>query len=349
MPESVTDVKPEVASSATQTGETPPGVTATVTPPSPDAGLEKVIRDTFNKSESSTDKDETTTPETPAPEAKVEEEVTTTDETQDKDKTETPKPDDKGPVPYERFAEVNKAKVTYETQIAQMQPMVQGYESIVNHCQDNDINPQEFQYWMEIAALAKRNPQEALKQLEPQLTHMKSFVGEVLPKDLQSAVDAGEMTLEWAKKLAAAQAQQTFNAQRGQQLQQQATERQQRAFQQTLVTGLDAWAKNKAATNPDFVPKEDSKAPDGLYEFFIHKLNVMARTAKISSVEDLVITAEEALKSVESSIGRYKSPIKAPVNIRNRTVAQTKPTPIKSLDDAIAAAAAKHGVVMATK
>lgn len=341
MPDIALDVKPEVDSSLTSNA-TPEKVVETA-PLSTDEGLTKVINDTFKKSESSPEKKDE---KTEAKVEKTEPEVKPTDippEKQEEKKVET---EDKGPIPYERFAEVNKAKVAYESQVAEMQPMVNSYQTIVNHCNQYDITPQDFSYWMDIAALAKTDPTKAMKMLEPALSQLKSFVGEVLPKDLQSAVDAGEMTRDWAMKLAASQAQQTFNAQRSQQVQQQAVQTQQRAFQQTLVQGLDAWSKNKAEKNPDFAPKDDANAPDGLYELFINKLNVVARTAKINSVEDLVSTAENVLKSVESSIGRYRTPVKPTVNVRTQNTVTNKPTPIKSVDDAIAAAAAKHGIVM---
>ncbi len=121
-------------------------------------------------------------------------------QTEDVAKVET-----QGPIPYERFAQVNEAKNVAEQQIAEYKTHADAYKGIEQYCQSNGITHEDYNYWMGVAAAFKNNPEEALKFLQPKYAELQSYKGEVLSPELTKAVENGELSLDYAKKLAIAE------------------------------------------------------------------------------------------------------------------------------------------------
>lgn len=254
-----------------------------------------------------------------------------------------PKPDEqKGPIPYERFAEVNTAKTELEQKVSQMEPLVQAQQSISEHCIRNNIQPQEFQFWMDVAALAKTNPQEALKKLAPQLEVLQGFTGEILPKDLQAAVDSQEISLPFAKRLAALENQLKFNQNQAKFSQEQLAMQQQQHYEQEVRNSVGSWIASKQKLDPDFKPKASVDAPDGKFEYVMNKFGAEGKTAK--TLDELIKIAEKSYAGVEASLKAF-----APRQNGHRVVKTTQSTtraPVapKSVEEVIASRAAKHGI-----
>lgn len=233
---------------------------------------------------------------------------TTTAKSKEDVKTEDQKPkqkvEDKGPIPYERFVEVNTAKQQLEEKVKEQEDYVAAQRSIGEYCAKNNITNEDFSYWLNVAAAVKNNPEKALELLEPQFQQLKGFKGEVLSPELQSAVDNGEMSLEWAKKLAKSENQQKFSQNRVQLTEEQSRQQQQQRYMQEVQTSFQSWAKTKQQTDPDFQPKV-SGAEDGKFEFMLHKMNAEYPNANIKSVDDLIAFAEKIYESVNKSFGRF--------------------------------------------
>ena len=79
---------------------------------------------------------------TPTKKAEGEKEVS--DAAKTKEENAPTEGNDKGPVPYERFHEINENKKQFEEKIKEYEPMVQAHKSIVEYCQTNSISEDEF-------------------------------------------------------------------------------------------------------------------------------------------------------------------------------------------------------------
>lgn len=293
-------------------------------------GLDKIVNDAVKASQTQDEGDET-------------KKADATEKKED-GKTDEKKADEKGPVPYERFNEVITAKNVAEQQLNDMKPLADHYLSIHTHCEANNISPDEFRYWMNVAALSKSDPAKALEVLQPQLQQFQSFTGDALPPDLKAAVEAGEIKLEHAKRLVAAENKTKFGQQQQQVTMQQLRQQQEQQLAQSFQSALGAWISTKKGTDPDFVPKSSENDPDGKFELFLHKLDVDARRSGIKSAADLVALAEKVLTSVNTTVGRFSpKPPNGSKVIRSTNARSTSIAP-KTFEEAISAGAAKAGI-----
>ena len=259
---------------------------------------------------------------------------------------EEPKVEDKGPIPYERFAEVNKAKVEAEQLIESQKEAVSAYNKIEEFCNTHGIAPEDFSYWLNVAALTKNDPAKAMEMLNPKVQELQSFKGEILSPELQSAVENGEMSLEWAKKLAAAENQQKFSQRQTKFTQEQVEQQRQQKFMQDVQTSFDSWAHSKLTNDPDFKPKSGANARDGKFEFVLHKIGAEWQKAGIKTPQDLTAFAEKCYQEINGSVSAFGGTKKTPTIVRSNqstSAAQGEP---KTMDDAINRAFLKAGVAV---
>lgn len=313
--------------------------------------LENVISDVFKASQSSgeqqdkaSDVQQSNSTEKENKDS-VKEEAAESEDKGEKDQTEQKQEDvDKGPVPYERFAEVNKKAKELTQQFEESKPLLEAHRSVIDHCQRNNISEEQFQNWMTIAALAGTDPEKALQHLEPLVTQLKSLTGDVLPKDLQEMVDNNEIPLEVAKRLAKAESQSKFGQQRTQLTEQQLIQQKQQAFVEQMTGSFSSWQKSKMDSDPDFVPKGKPTDADGKFELFLNKFALDAKAANVQSAQELIAVAEKAYNAINSSLQKFMpKSTRTKVLLSTRSSSSTRTAP-KNVDDAISAAAAKHGI-----
>lgn len=257
---------------------------------------------------------------------------------------EESKVEDKGPIPYERFAEVNKAKTEAEQTLASYKPAVDAYNSIAEFCSTNNIEPQDFQYWLNVAAMVKNDPEKAMELLNPKVQELQGFKGEVLSPELSAAVENGEMSLEWAKKLAAAENRQKFAAKQTQQTQEQARQQQQKRFIQEVQMAFDSWSTTKMSSDPDFKPKASPDAKDGLFELVLYKIGAEWQRAGIQTPQDLTAFADKCYNAIKGTVSSFAAPRRNGVVIRSNQSTTSGQGEPKSLEDAIARGFNRAGV-----
>lgn len=321
------DVKP-VSDPSTETPSTAPA-----------QDFDSAIKAAIEKSQSQGD---TVKPEAPK-EGEGEPAKTEEPKVEGQEKKDETKQEDKGPIPYERFAEVNNAKVQLEQQYAQAKPLADAQQSVIEFCQRHNLSESDYQTWMQIAALSKTDPAKAMEALKPQLAQLQSFTGELLPQDLQKAVDDGHLTLDYAKELSAARNQAKHGAARMQQTQQQMELQAQQQQYQAMQSSLVNWSESKKTSDPDFVPKRDPNAPDGKYELFLHRFASDVKVANVQTVQELVSIAEKSYAAVGATLSRFlpKSNGK-PVLRSTHSQSQAQQAP-KTVEEAMSNAAKKHG------
>lgn len=176
------------------------------------------------------------------------------------------KEQDKGPIPYERFQEVVKERDTFKQTVEAYKQRADNYDSIASFCQSNQITGEQFKTALRIQGLLNTDPAKALEELQPVIDALKSFKGEVLPQDLQSAVDEGQLSLQFAKEIASMRAQSQFGQQKVEHDRKQWEARQQAEQTKQMVDSVKAWETSKKSSDPDFKPKASATADDGKWE-----------------------------------------------------------------------------------
>jgi hypothetical protein len=319
----VADVK-EAASS--------PSEEQTLSPADLSKGFQDAVKKGFEAAQSS----ETTSTEKSA---------TSEEDGEDSGKEEKPKQEaEKGPIPYERFVEVNSAKQKLEEQLEEQKSFVEAQRSIGDYCLKHNISNDDFSYWLNVAAVMKSNPEKALELLQPHIQQLQEFKGEVLSPELQEAVDSGEVTLAWAKKMAASENKTRFSQNQSKLSQDQIAQREQQRYMQEVQTSFHSWTKTKSGGDPDFQPKASPEAEDGKFEFFLNKMNADYGSAGIKNTQDLLAFADKTYALVNKSIGKFipqKNGHKV-VRTNQSTMAEVKEP--KSFNEAMARGFKKAGV-----
>ncbi len=269
----------------------------------------------------------------------------TQEKPEDKDKKEDSKVD-KGPVPLERFQEVVKQKNSFEEQVKTLTPMAKAYQETESYCRANNISPDEFRNVMELLVLSKTDPKKALEKATPWFEGLQAFTGDRLPQDLQTAVDSGEMTLAFAKRLAAAETASKFGERRLQQTQEQTLAQRQQAFVNDMSNQVQTWITTKKGVDPDFQPKGSPTDADGKYELFMEKLINRVSQTRLNTATDLMTLVEKVYSEASATVNRFAPPKRngSPHVRSSRSSSQPEKEP-DTLDGVVANVARKHGLV----
>lgn len=262
----------------------------------------------------------------------------------------------KGPVPYERFEEVNnKYKVTVE-EYERVKPLAESRVQIQQYCERNGITTEQFRTLLDIQATINSNPEEGLKKLLPVIEQLQGFTGDKLPADLQKEVDGNQLSLERARELAKLRAQNQLGGQRFQQFQQLQAQRAQTEFQRQQVGAINSWVQAKTKIDPDFKPRADENAPRGRFEFVYDAMQSMLaeRDAQgqlrhvIKSPDDVPKMLEKAYQEVVKGLAPLtKRPATRRALTQNGSTGRNTEVKIenaKSMKEAIQIAAAAHGL-----
>ena len=222
------------------------------------------------------------------------------------------------PVPYDRFQEVNREKTELRQQIEQYKPALENYDNIRKFCHQNQITPDQYEKALQVQALLNTNPEEALKHLLPIVESLQGFVGNKLPEDLQKEVDAGDLKVERAREIAKLRAQTTFK----ENLSKQREETQQKMAEQQAISATTKaagdWERQRRATDPDYKPKANEAAPDGLWEDVHDKFSALLHQQDaqgnyvnpVHSPQQMVALQERAYKLVKDKWTTRMSPRK---------------------------------------
>lgn len=201
------------------------------------------------------------------------------------------------------------------------------------------VAPEQIAQTLQWRALVQTDPHKALEMAEQEIEGLRIAVGAALPGDLQAAVDANEITVDWAKKLA----QQRFEAQGHKRVVENQTQLNQQNQERLAKTALNDWIMSKQTTDPAFKPSEPGKR--GMFEAVTSVFQQLT-AEKIDQVkrplraEELVTLAEQAyLAEVQYRQSLIPTPParKAPLSGSSRTGHELAPK-WDSNDDIIEAA-----------
>lgn len=255
-----------------------------------------------------------------------------------------PEADDKGPVPYTRFQEVVHARQKAEAELEQSQPLLAAYNSFVEYCDQAGITNDNWQFFLQVAAADAKDPTKALSLLKDRYSGLMAANGEApLPKDLADLVEKGEMSEAVARRLAAAEAKTGLAEKRVTQTREQVEAQKRAQYEADLQDAMGSWLKHTQGTVPEFKPKSDPSEPDGLYEFWLYKLNTEGQRTQFRTAGDLVALAEKVLTSLRPKAQANGHRNGKVVTSRQSTSTTVKSQP-KTMADAVAAGARAAGI-----
>jgi len=159
-------------------------------------------------------------------------------------------------IPYDRFKEVNEKANQYKQEVEQLKPFVEAMQSVGI---DHTVSNEDLANAVNIVKQLQTNPSQALESLMPVIQDLQARSGLVLSPELQTAVEQGEITEEYAYKISQAEA----NNANMQALSQKTSEefearQQQEKFNQNLMESksvIEKFRESKAG-DPDFQKME---------------------------------------------------------------------------------------------
>ena len=218
----------------------------------------------------------------------------------------------KDPIPVDRFKEVIDQRNTVRDQLKQVEPIINDWRALDNTCREAGITPQQFQEMLQVQVLLNTDPVKALPKLKSIVSELEGFTGDKLPDDLQQAVDAGELSVKYAKEVAQTRATTKFGTKKLEHDRATLAQQQQAKMQQELNTSASTWEAAKRNTDPDYKPKANANEPDGKWEFvkaqFISMLNDVNQQGQyvnpVKTPAEMTALMDKAYKTVDASFAR---------------------------------------------
>ncbi len=248
------------------------------------------------------------------------------------------------PVVRRRIGRLTEERNSVRDELRAAQPNLKAYNDLRTYCQSNGMTADDFQFGLGIMALVKNDPAEAYKQLQPILRQLQAHVGEILPQDIQQALDDGKISEAHAKELAAARRRTAFvetkSAERDEATRRADYERQLTDHNTKVTSSIEAWEQQWKASDPDY-----PKVKQRVWERMVVLLNEATENGtKLLTPEATVEIANRAKKDVKDwlaeALPRPREVKKGPESGNNLN---TKKQPTTALEAAKLAVAATGG------
>lgn len=231
----------------------------------------------------------------------------------------------------------------YEAKVKNAEPVLKQHEYHETFLKQYGISQEQFTAAMNFLALQNTNPAEALKVLKPTLESLQAFDPNVLPADLTKRVDDGELSEAAAREISQLRVQA-----RGGEFQSKMTAKQQaEQAQRSLDQSVMDWDMGRRQTDPDFRPKADEKAPDGLWEVVADRFHRLMTTQPPKSGADAVKHLEAAYaagKTLFTSRLTPKPTKPTLTSVKSSVKPSKSPEDAESIRGTVAAVAAQHGI-----
>jgi hypothetical protein len=207
----------------------------------------------------------------------------------------------------QRIKKLDKAVKAAQAEIGTLRPKAEEYEKIENFVRESGLTNDAVAGTLQIAALIRQNPREALNRLTPIVQQLQSMVGETLPPELAQRVQQGFLTEQDARAIARSSAEAAINARRAQEAQErlqfETAARDQRQVVDSTINSVETWEANKAKTDPDWKHKSDEIA-EAVETAILKKSHELGR-AWFPTQQEAIELSEQALKKVNERFKRF--------------------------------------------
>jgi hypothetical protein len=215
-----------------------------------------------------------------------------------------------------------------ESSVSALRPKADQYDQIASHIRTTGLNSADLDNLFEIGTLMKKGDLFAARdKLLPYVQQILEATGGVLPKDLEAAVEAKELSLQHARELAEARSRNILNQHQNGVRQQSDAQEGHRQFLGGVVSAVNDWEQGKRRSDPDW----SLKAPEikAALELAIFK------GARPNSVQEAVKMAEDALVTVDAKLKQFRPQPRAVRSISGMPQASTATGPPKSMLEAV--------------
>jgi len=222
-------------------------------------------------------------------------------------------------------------------EVEKLRPDAEIGTRITAYIRDAGMTADEANLLLDVGRNMKQNPLKAWEQIQPFVAALQKMVGEVLPTDLQEAVDKKEITPQYARQLARGRTETAVlsTRTRAQDEEAQRREQAQRTEQHAsqVASTISTWESNQAKADPDWNLKQSRIGE--LIELDIRR-NGYPKTAQAA-----VELAEKAKTTVNAELARLRPPKQAVNTVNPASTARVAPAkPTTALEAARLALAA---------
>jgi len=166
--------------------------------------------------------------------------------------------DDYSDVPFNkhpRFKAVTTENRNLKAKVSTLEPDAQRYRYVQDFLDQNGMSAEEASELLQVGALIKTNPVEAWARMKPVVEKLLQVTGEIVPEDLKSRIQNGELSHEAALELSRARAKaETLSASQSFREQLEAR-RSQEATANSLRDTAQSWVDDRTAKDPNFNAK----------------------------------------------------------------------------------------------
>ena len=191
--------------------------------------------------------------------------------------------------------------------VGELEPQAQQFDKMVRFVSDAGLSPDEVNRGFDVMKAIKQDPLRAFEMLSPVYEQLRQLVGDVLPNDLQQAVNLGQITEAHARELARTRSAATLREQQLQRVEQRTTvERQQLDTSNRWNSAASAtteWETSKAKSDPDWKLKQPRVIE--LIELDLLKRK-QVNPHFVPTTEDAVGMANAALAKVNEDFKRLR-------------------------------------------
>lgn len=150
----------------------------------------------------------------------------------------------------------------FQQELDSLKPKAEQMDQLVGYMREHEISPEHLNNALGLTSLINSGQYDkAIPALENLLAQVRGWAGDVLPPDLQERVRLGYLTEADAKDLNRARTSEKNVRERSERDRQKAAEERRQSEIQTAVTQAvttaDQWAKEQAASDPDWNLKRD--------------------------------------------------------------------------------------------
>jgi hypothetical protein len=223
-----------------------------------------------------------------------------------------------------RFRALNDSNKTLSQENAGLKEVVQKFEGYEQIIQANGLSNEDVKSGFEIMGMLRSSPEDALRRLTPIIRGLLDYVGYTLPDDLKAEVEAGALTQDRARELAAAR----NRVQRGEQ-NAEAREEQQRTAQQQKHVGdmtnlANEWSAKQKTSDPDWHLKSDRVSE--LVKLHLYEKGIPVNAAEATKLFD------ETKKKVDAELKKFVPRPQAKTVPTGDSSPSAKPEPKTFLD-----------------
>jgi hypothetical protein len=233
----------------------------------------------------------------------------------------------------QRFKKLSSTVKDARAEVDALKPKAVEYDRMVGAIQRAGIDNRELDELVEVGGMLKSNPRAAYEKIMPIVRALEGVIGEVLTPELQEQVRLGYITQEHARELQRSRATATLSSQRAEQSEAQRKEEREAQERQTLVNSsieaAELWDKQQAK-DPDWHLKRKEVAEQ--VELAIVRKSNELRKPYFPTVKEFTALANEAKKTVEDRLKRFKPPLKEIIPATPSASTRSKPAAKTTLD-----------------